>query len=78
MTNYIIIDAEETNLINFDEVKETSLETLVYSLDKTKTFINWEGDEPSFVSNLQSKSIIYNNDEMIEIMKELEWTPPFN
>jgi hypothetical protein len=74
MINYLILDFNEIDKVNFDEILITSIDTLRLSNDKTKTFIKWIGDEPSFISNLQSKSIIYNNDEILEILNQEEWT----
>jgi hypothetical protein len=77
MTNedlrYVIFDYSEVDKINFDEVFETSIETLRLTEDSLKTFVKWIGDEPQCVSNLTSKSIIYNNEEMLAILDNPEW-----
>jgi hypothetical protein len=77
MTNedlkYVIFDYSEVDKINFDEVFETSIETLRLTEDGLKTFVKWIGDEPQCVSNLTSKSIIYNNEEMLAILDNPEW-----
>lgn len=39
---YMIFNCSEINLINFAEVLQTSAETLVKSIDGTKTFVKWE------------------------------------
>lgn len=70
---YIIFDYSEVNKIDFNEVLETSIETLRITEDATKTIVKWIGDEPSCISNLTSKSIIYNNDEMLVILDSPEW-----
>jgi hypothetical protein len=76
MTNYIIFDYSEVDKIDFNEVLETSIETLRLSLDGTKTFVKWIGEEPSFVSSIVSKSSIYTNDEMISILDAGGWSNP--
>jgi hypothetical protein len=76
MINYIIFDYNEVDKVNFDEVLETSIQTLRLSCDGTKTFIKWIGEEPSFISSIVSKSQIYNNDEIIAILNESEWSNP--
>lgn len=38
---YLIIPSTIVNLIDFDEVMETSLNTLRYSVDETKTFVKY-------------------------------------
>lgn len=74
--NYLIIDATEVSKINFDDVLETSAETLRYSVDKTKTFIKWDGDAPSWVSSIQSSEGPYTHEEILEILSASEWTEP--
>jgi hypothetical protein len=73
MRKYIIFDVSELNKINFNEVLEDSQSTLRYSLDGTKTFIKWEDIEPSFLSNLLTKSRIYTLVEISEILLTSEW-----
>ena len=70
---YIIFDISELNLIDFNQVIETSSETLRYSIDGTKTFIKWVGNEPNFISSLTTKSVIYNNEDMMNIVHTDEW-----
>ncbi len=70
---YIFFNVSELNLIDFNEVLETSLETLRYSIDGTKTFVKWIGDEPSFISDLSTKSTIYNKEQMLIILNSDEW-----
>jgi len=71
--NYIIFNVSELDLIDFNQVIENSPETLRYSIDGTKTFIKWIGNEPTFISELVSKSIIYNNEDMMDILHTDEW-----
>jgi hypothetical protein len=73
MRKYIIFDVSELNKINFNEVLEDSQSTLRYSLDGTKSFIKWEDIEPSFLSNLLTKSRMYTLEEISEILLTSEW-----
>jgi hypothetical protein len=73
MRKYIIFDVSELNKINFNEVMEDSASTLRYSLDGTKTFIKWEETEPSFLSNLLTKSRTYTLEEISQILLTSEW-----
>lgn len=73
---YLIFNVSEINLVNFDDVLETSAETVRKSLDQTKTFVKWEGAEPSFVSNLTTKEGPYTYTEILEIMNSPQWTDP--
>ena len=70
---YVIFNYAEVDKIDFNEVFETSIETLRLTEDGLRTFVKWIGDEPSCVSNLTSKSIIYNNEEMLDILDQPEW-----
>jgi hypothetical protein len=70
---YVIFDYTEVDKIDFNEVFETSIETLRLTEDGLRTFVKWIGDEPSCVSNLISKSIIYNNEQMLEILDQPDW-----
>jgi hypothetical protein len=76
--NYIIFDVSELNLIDFGQVIEHSPETLRYSIDGTKTFIKWIGNEPTFISSLMTKSTIYNNEDMMTILHTDEWEHKLN
>jgi hypothetical protein len=77
MTNeqlrYVIFNYAEVDKIDFNQVFETSIETLRLTQDGLLTFVKWIGDEPQCVSNLTSKSIIYNNEEMLDILDQPEW-----
>ncbi len=75
---YIIFDVSELNLIDFGQIIEHSSETLRYSIDGTKTFIKWIGNEPTFISSLMTKSTIYNNEDMMTILHTDEWEHKLN
>ena len=70
--NYVIIDASDVSSIDFDQVMETSADTLRYSLDGSKTFVKFEGSTPSF---LEGKTQ-YTNSEILAILATSEWTNP--
>lgn len=74
--NYLIINAAEVSKINFDDVLETSTETLRYSVDGTKTFIKWDGTQPAWIDLLTSKEGPYSHDEILEILSGEDWTNP--
>lgn len=73
---YLIIPSTEVPKVDFSQVCETSSETLVFSIDKSKTFIKWDGEQPEFISNLENIEGPYTNSEILEILKGPEWTPP--
>jgi len=70
MITYCIIDASEVSSVDFDQVAETSADTLRYSLDGTQTFVKYEGDQPSFLSGKQE----YTHEEILTILSGAEWT----
>jgi len=70
MKTYVIIDSSEVGSVDFDQVLETSAETLRFSLDGTKTFVKYEGDQPSFLSGKQE----YTHSEILAILATDEWT----
>jgi len=70
MKNYVIIDASEVSSVDFDQVLETSAETLRFSLDGTKTFVKYEGTQPFFLLGKTE----YNHEEILSILSGPEWT----
>jgi hypothetical protein len=73
--NFIIFNVSELPNINFAEVKETSVETLRKSIDGQKTFIEWIGNTPTFVSSLNTIQGTYSYSEMLQILDGIEWKP---
>ena len=71
MKKYVIIEASEVSNIDFNDVLENSIETLVYNLDNTKTFVKYEGTQPF---SLLGKTE-YNQEEILNILSGPEWTP---
>lgn len=70
MRNYVIIDASEVSSVDFNQVLETSADTLRYNLAGTQTFVKYEGDTPSF---LEGKTA-YDRSEMLTILANEEWS----
>jgi len=71
MRQYVILNATEAESINFNDVLETSSETLRWNNDSTKTFVKYEGDTPAW---LEGKTA-YTKAEMLTILNnpEGEW-----
>jgi len=72
MRTYVIIDASEVSNVDFSKVLEASADTLIYSLDGTKTFVKFEGDTPSFLIGEPQ----YDHAEILNILSGPEWTDP--
>jgi hypothetical protein len=74
---FMIFNVSELPNINFNEVLETSEETVRKSVDETKTFVKWDGNEiPPSVQSLQTKEGPYTYNEMLNILSTPEWTSP--
>ena len=72
MRKYVIINADELDSVNFDQVDETSADTVRYSVDNSQTFVKFDSDTtPSF---LEGKTQ-YTHSEIITILATDEWTP---
>ena len=70
----MIFNVSELSNINFNEVLETSAETVRKSVDETKTFVKWGGEEiPQTVQSLQTKEGPYTYDEILQILSTPEW-----
>lgn len=67
---YCIINSDEVGSVDFDQVAETSADTLRYSLDGTKTFVKYEGEQPSFLSGKTQ----YTHSEILAILATDEWS----
>jgi len=71
---YVIINADEVDSVNFDQVDETSENTLRYNIDPagTKTFVKFDSDTtPSFLDGKTQ----YTHSEILAILATDEWTP---
>ena len=70
MRIYVILDSSEVGNVDFDQVIQTSADTLRYSLDGTKTIVKYEGTQPSFLSGKTE----YTHSEILAILAGDEWT----
>ena len=73
---YVIFNVSELNTIDFNEVLETSIDTVRKSVDETKTFVKFEGSMPPSVSALTTKEGPYTHSEILAILATSEWTNP--
>jgi hypothetical protein len=75
---YVIFNVSELDKIDFNQVFETSIETVRKSVDETLTFVKYNTEEmPSSVSSLDTKQGPYSHEEILEILATLEWTKPY-
>ena len=68
---YVIISKDDVSSIDFTKGMETSSDTLRYSNDGNKTFVKYEGSQPSFLSGKTE----YTHSEILTILNEVdgEW-----
>jgi len=68
------VTTSQLDNINFDEVLETSKDTVRKSLDGLKSFVKWSGESiPDSVNNLIDKYGPYTYSEMITILSGVDW-----
>ena len=72
--NFMIFNVSEINDIDFEQVLETSSDTVRRSVDGTKTFVKWEGTMPTCVFNLTTKEGPYTYSEISTILLTSTWT----
>ena len=68
---YVIISKGDVASVDFTQVMETSADTLRYSNNGNKTFVKYEGSQPSFLSGKTE----YTHSEILAILNEVdgEW-----
>ena len=72
---FMIFETSETGSVDFNQVLETSIETLRLNVSGSKTFVKWNNEKiPNSVSNLTTKLGPYNYEEMLQILSSREWS----
>ena len=70
----MIFNVSELEQIDFNQVLETSIDTVRKSVDQTKTFVKWNGEQiPSSVEALTTKEGPYTYEQIQEILNTDEW-----
>ena len=65
---WVIFNVSEISSIDFSQVIENNEESLRKSRDNTLTFVKYDGDMPSSVSSLSTKSQEYSYSEILQIV----------
>ena len=81
MSNYpnrrfVIFNVSELSTIDFNQVDETSADTVRKSVDELETFVKFDLPTPSSVTALTTKSQEYTYDEILVILATPDWTDP--
>jgi hypothetical protein len=71
---FMIFNVSELDKIDFNQVHETSPDTVRKSVDGTRTFVKWDGETPSSVAALTTTEGPYTYTEILEILSTTEWT----
>lgn len=67
---YVILNASEVDTVNFDDVLETSVDTLRYSVDGSETFVKYEGPKPRCLYGKDTLS----HTAMLTVLSGEAWT----
>ena len=73
---YLIFPVSQLSKIDFGQVLETSADTVRKSMDETKTFVKWEGQDPACISGLTSTEGPYTHSQILAILAGTDWTDP--
>ena len=65
---WVILDTSETGSIDFSQVLQTSSETLRLNVSGSQTIVKYEGDQPSSITALSTKSQEYTHSEILNIL----------
>lgn len=72
---FYIFNVSEINKIDFEEVKESTANTLRRSVDGTKSFIKFDsGSAPSFLGSMTTKQGPYSYSQILTILATPEWS----
>ena len=72
--NFMIFSTSETGSIDYNEVLETSSETLRLSVNGSKSFVKWDSEIiPTTVDSLTTKEGPYTYEEIRTILTGSDW-----
>ena len=70
---YAIIESKDAKSIDFSKVMQTSPFSMRYSIDGTKTFVKYEGDQPEHLFAIANNAVglpEYTHEEFLEILRK--------
>ena len=71
--HYVVFNQSESENIDYSQVLDNSVSVLWISNDGIQTFVAYEGDMPSSVTALTTKSLQYSHTEMLNILSGDNW-----
>lgn len=78
---YVIISVDDIQYISFNDVMQTSPYSMRRSLDRTKTFVKYEGDQPDCLFAIAGNEVglhEYTYEEFLKILEGPEWNHQWN
>ena len=73
--HFMIFDVSELGNVDFNQVLETSSETVRLNISGSQTFVKWEGETtPSSVDSLTTKEGPYSYTQILNILTGSAWT----
>ena len=76
MKLYCIINVEDVEKIDFADVMQTFPKSMRRSLDGTKTFVKYEGDQPDCLFTIAGNTTglqEYTHEEILKLLDGPEW-----
>jgi hypothetical protein len=75
---YVVVFVSELDQIDFNQVMETSIDTVRRSIDGNLTFVKYEGEMPSSIAALTNKSQEFTHEQFLIILAGPDWTVPMD
>ena len=73
--HFMIFDVSELGNVDFNQVLETSSQTVRLNVSGSQTFVKWEGETiPSSVDSLTTKEGPFSYPEILNILTGSAWT----
>ncbi len=73
---YVTLDLSEASSLDFNQIEQTSIDTLCISVDGTETIVKWitTNGVPSSIAALTTKGSYMTHDEALTLMSTEAWT----
>ena len=74
---FVILSADEVDCVDFADVLQSSPSSMRYSMDRSKTFVKYKGEQPDFIFEITNDLIgkkEHTHQEFLEILNTKEWT----
>jgi len=72
MITYVIVNTSDLELLDYEQLLTTSIETTTHNISEDKSIVKYEGDMPPTIESLSNKTL-HNHDEIMSIVESVEW-----